>query len=133
MKRCGLQVNFAKLLDLADATSLAFRRKLELALSLLKWLHKSPCAASHSHCRLYRLLNDQSGVGALERHHFPPPWTVREQSACFVMQDHSGRALAYIYYQKEPGRGSAAKLLTKDEARRFADNFAKLPDLLRIP
>jgi len=62
---------------------------------------------------------------------FPPPWTVDEQDACFVVRDHDGQALAYVYFEEEQGRQSAAKLLTKDEARRIAENFAWLPELLR--
>jgi hypothetical protein len=62
--------------------------------------------------------------------HFPPPWSVEDIGAAFVVTDSAGQKLSYIYYEDEPGRRSAAKLLSKDEARRIAANIPKLPALL---
>jgi hypothetical protein len=61
---------------------------------------------------------------------FPPPWDIEDNGACFIVRDHSGQALSYIYYENEGGRRTAASLLTHDEARRIAVNIARLPQLL---
>jgi DNA-binding LacI/PurR family transcriptional regulator len=64
---------------------------------------------------------------------FPPPWSSEESDACFIVRDRSGQAVAYLYFEDEAGRRSAAKLLTRNEARRIATNIGKLPGLLQRP
>jgi hypothetical protein len=43
------------------------------------------------------------------------------------VKDGGDQTLAYVYFEQEPGRRSAAKLLAREEARRIAANIAKLP------
>ena len=54
----------------------------------------------------------------LSSRRFPIPWSVEDNGAAFIVKNNNGQKLAYVYYQKKPGRRSSAKLLTKDEARR---------------
>jgi endo-1,4-beta-D-glucanase Y len=69
----------------------------------------------------------------VETRRFPPPWSAEETEACYIVRDANGQALAYVYYEQEPGRRSAAHLLTRDEAWRIAVNIAKVPELLTKP
>jgi hypothetical protein len=58
---------------------------------------------------------------------FPQPWTYEDHNdACFIAKD---KKLAYVCYEQEPGRRSAANLMTRD--RRIAASIAKLAELLK--
>jgi hypothetical protein len=38
---------------------------------------------------------------ALMSRRFPPPWTVEETDACFIVRDANGQALAYGYFARK--------------------------------
>jgi hypothetical protein len=42
---------------------------------------------------------------------FPPPWAAEETDACFIIRDANRQALAYVYFDGELNRRSAAHLL----------------------
>ncbi len=70
-----------------------------------------------------------SAAARTYEYRFPPPWSLDDPAMklgqdCFIVRDANGHALAYVYFEDEPGRRSAAHLLTRDDA--------KLPELLRV-
>jgi hypothetical protein len=62
---------------------------------------------------------------------FPPPWSVDEHDECFIVRDANGQALGYFYFDEEQQSPTIdRRRLRRDDARRMAVNFAKLPDLV---
>jgi len=57
---------------------------------------------------------------------FPAPSTIEDLGSCFVVKDSNGQKLGYFHYEEEPGRRSAARMQTRDEARQIAGNGCEL-------
>jgi hypothetical protein len=51
-----------------------------------------------------------------EPRRFPPPWSVEETDACFIVRDKNGQALAYVYFEGEPGRARGGEAPHPDGA-----------------
>ena len=61
---------------------------------------------------------------------FPPPWSVVRLPGGFKVIDANGQSLACLYARENDHDANTAGVLTMDEARRMASNFAQLPVLL---
>jgi hypothetical protein len=62
---------------------------------------------------------------------FPPPWRVVEVGHGYIVEDAAGQHLGTFYGRADPYSARVAGVLTLDEARRMAVNFARLPELLQ--
>ncbi len=55
------------------------------------------------------LTNRTTKVALVPPRRFPPPWSVDDLDVklgqdCFIVRDANGHALAYVYFEDEPGR-----------------------------
>ena len=76
------------------------------------------CGTATASDRTAPILSDLQQFDLLRDCRFPPPWIVEEHNnACFIVRDATGQALGYFYFEEEPRRHSATKLLTRDEGR----------------
>lgn len=63
---------------------------------------------------------------------FAKPWKLEERGEAFVVEDAIGTTLAHVYFEDDRTRRSFAKRLSKDDARRMAQQILRLPELVRI-
>lgn len=61
---------------------------------------------------------------------FSAPWQVRTIAGGYVVEDASGRAVAYVYAAEGQRLSAMPQALSWDEARRIAAGLARLPELI---
>jgi len=62
---------------------------------------------------------------------FPPPYTIHDTRSSWEVRDANGFAIVWFTYVERPVVGTGPDRMTRDQARRFAVNFARLPELLK--
>jgi len=45
---------------------------------------------------------------------FPPPWSVEELDACFVVRDRSGQKLGYFYSRRSPAALAQSRTIAQE-------------------
>ena len=62
---------------------------------------------------------------------FPAPWRIVELPNGFAVEDANGQQLG-VFYGRVPNTAGHTGILTMDEARQMAMNFARLPERLTV-
>ncbi len=62
--------------------------------------------------------------------HFPAPWRIVELPNGFAVDDATGKQVG-VFYGRAPDIAGHTGIMTMDEAREMAIDFAKLPELLK--
>jgi hypothetical protein len=81
---------------------------------------------------LRRSRRDRGGAGYVADTQLPAALVRRGDDTCIIVRDGKGQALAYVYFEEEPGRplGDAPPHPRRGAAHRC--QVAKLPELLRL-
>jgi hypothetical protein len=61
-----------------------------------------------------------------------PPWQVLELQGGYAVEDAEGYRLCIFFGGADPSTAKQAGVLTLDEARQMAFDFARLPELLKV-
>jgi hypothetical protein len=61
---------------------------------------------------------------------FPEPWRIVELPHGFAVEDATGKQIG-VFYGLAPDDAGHTGIMTMDEARQMALDFARLPELLR--
>jgi hypothetical protein len=61
---------------------------------------------------------------------FPVPWRIVELPNGFAVEDAAGKQIG-VFYGLAPDIAGPASIMTMDEARQMALDFARLPELLQ--
>jgi hypothetical protein len=60
---------------------------------------------------------------------FPAPWRIVELPNGFAVEDATGKQIG-VFYGRDPDSAGHTGIMTMDEARQMALDFARLPELL---